>query len=128
MKSLLARLSIENAEFYAFHGVRPEEQQLGGRYQVDVDIYYDARQAVVSDNLNDTVNYQEVLFLVNEHMNGDEPYALIETLAFDIASSAVERFDKIDHVTVRVRKLNVPVQHVLDHVEAEITVLRENKG
>lgn len=128
MKSLLARLTIENAEFFAYHGVRPEEQQLGGRYQVDVDIYYDARQAVVSDNLNDTVNYQEVLFLVNEHMNGDEPYSLIETLAFDIASSAVERFNKIDHVTVRVRKLNVPVQHVLDHVEAEITVLRENKG
>lgn len=128
MKSLPARLTIENAEYFAYHGVRPEEQQLGGRYQVDVDIYYDARQAVVSDNLNDTVNYQEVLFLVNEHMNGDEPYSLIETLAFDIATSAVERFNKIDHVTVRVRKLNVPVQHVLDYVEAEITVLRENKG
>lgn len=125
MKSLLARLTIDNAEFYAYHGVRPEEQRLGGRYQVDVDIYYDARKAVVSDNLNDTVNYQEVLFLVNEHMNGDETYELIETLAFDIASSVMERFALVDHVTVRVRKISVPVQHILDHVEAEITIMRE---
>ena len=88
-------------------------------------IYYDARQAVVSDNLNDTVNYEEVLFLVNEHMSGDERYALVETLAFDIASSVVERFHKVAHVTVRVRKLAVPIQQVLDHVEAEITVMRE---
>lgn len=125
MKSLLARLTIDNAEFYAYHGVRPEEQRLGGRYQVDVDIYYDARKAVVSDNLNDTVNYQEVLFLVNEHMNGDETYELIETLAFDIASSVMERFALVDHVTVRIRKISVPVQHILDHVEAEITIMRE---
>lgn len=125
MKSLLARLSIDNAEFYAYHGVRPEEQRLGGRYQVDVDIYYDARKAVVSDNLNDTVNYEEVLFLVNEHVAGEETYELVETLAFDIASSVVERFAMVAQVTVRVRKLAVPVQHILDFVEAEITVMRE---
>lgn len=125
MKSVLARLSIDSAEFYAYHGVRAEEQQLGGRYQVDVDIYYDARKAVVSDTLSDTVNYEEALFIVNEHMDGDEHYELIETLAFDMAAAIVERFPQVNHVTVRVRKLAVPVQHIVDHVEAEITVMRE---
>ncbi|MBN9400836.1 MAG: dihydroneopterin aldolase ['Candidatus Kapabacteria' thiocyanatum] len=120
----LTRLSISNAEFYAFHGVRNEEQQLGGRYQVDVDLFYNATQAVVSDNLNDTINYEEVLFIVNEHMNG-EPYDLIETIAYDVATAILDRFGTIHQATVRVRKMNVPIQQIIDYVEAEYSVVRE---
>ncbi|MBI2794846.1 MAG: dihydroneopterin aldolase [Ignavibacteria bacterium] len=120
-----ARLSIANADFYAYHGVREEERSLGGRYQVDIDVEYDASAAVMSDDLSDTVNYEEILFAVNEHMNG-EPYELIETIAFDIATSIIEQFALVQTVTVRVRKLNVPVQQVLDYVEAEITAKRDS--
>lgn len=120
-----ARLSIANADFYAYHGVREEERLLGGRYQVDIDVEYDASAAVMSDDLSDTVNYEEILFTVNEHMNG-EPYELIETIAFDIATSVIEQFALVQTVTVRVRKLNVPVQQILDYVEAEITAKRDS--
>lgn len=120
----LTRLSIVNAEFFAFHGVREEERNLGGKFQVDVDVLYDTKKAVVSDDLSDTVNYEEVLYLVNECMNG-ESCELIETLAFDIASAVIDRFALIRQSTVRVRKLNVPIQQVLDYVEAEISVVRE---
>lgn len=120
----LTRLSIENAEFFAYHGVRHEEQSLGGRYQVDVDLWYDAARAVVSDTLSDTVNYEDVLFVVNEHMSG-EPYELIETLAFGIATDVIDRFPLVHQTTVRVRKLNVPIQHIMDYVEAEVTQMRE---
>jgi dihydroneopterin aldolase len=91
---------------------------------VDVDVWYDTMKAVVSDDLSDTVNYEEILFLVNEHMNG-EPCELIETLAFDMASAIIDRFTAVRQATVRVRKFNVPIQQIVDHVEAEITVTRE---
>ena len=119
------RLTITGAEYYGYHGVRKEERSLGGRYQVDVDIVYDASKAVISDDVSDTINYEEVLFRVREHMNGDEPYDLIETLTFDIASSIIDTFPVAQSVTVRVRKLTVPVQQVLDNVQAEITVHRK---
>ncbi|NQW28981.1 MAG: dihydroneopterin aldolase [Ignavibacteria bacterium] len=119
------RLSLCNAEFYAFHGVREEERTMGGRYQVDVDIIYDASSAVVSDILTDTVNYEEILYIVNEHMSG-EPCELIESLAYDIGTTIVERFLTVKHASVRVRKLNVPIQQVLDYVEAEITIGRDS--
>lgn len=122
----LTRISINNAEYFAYHGVRPEERTLGGRYQVDIDIYYNATQAVVSDNINDTINYEEVLFLLNEYMNGSEPYELIETLAHDVATATLDRFDAARQVTVRVRKLNVPLQQVLDYVESEVTAFRDH--
>lgn len=118
------RLSIHGAEYYGYHGVRNEERSLGGRYQVDVEIVYDASQAVMSDDVSDTINYEEVLYRVREHMNGDEPYDLIETLTFDIATSIMDTFDVAQSVTVRVRKLTVPVQQVLNHVQAEITLNR----
>ncbi|MFZ9870470.1 MAG: dihydroneopterin aldolase [Candidatus Kapaibacteriota bacterium] len=117
-------LSIVNAEYFGYHGVRPEEHSLGGRYQVDVDITYNASQAVMSDDLSDTINYEEVLFSVREHMQSDEPYDLIETLAFDIASAIMDTFDQAVQVTVRVRKLSVPIQQVLDYVQAETTLHR----
>ncbi|MCX6140484.1 MAG: dihydroneopterin aldolase [Candidatus Kapabacteria bacterium] len=121
----LTRLSISNADYFAFHGVREEERNLGGRYQVDVDVWYDTMKAVVSDDLSDTVNYEELLFLVNEHMSG-EPCELIETLSYDIASAIIDRFPAVRQTTTRVRKLSVPIQQVLDHVEAEVTVVRED--
>lgn len=119
------RLTITGAEYYGYHGVRKEERSLGGRYQVDVDIEYDASKAVMSDDVSDTINYEEVLFRVREHMNGDEPYDLIETLTFDIASSIIDTFPTAQSVTVRVRKLTVPVQQVLNNVQAEITLHRK---
>lgn len=120
----LTRISIANAEFFAYHGVREEEHQLGGRFQVDIDLYYNATKAVVSDNINDTINYEEVLYVVTEHMNG-EPYELIETLAHDIATALVDKFDAASQATVRVRKLNVPLQQILEYVEAEYSAVRE---
>ncbi len=123
-QTALTRLSIDSAEYFAFHGVRDEERSLGGRFQVDVDAWYDTMKAVVSDDVSDTVNYEEILFLVNEYMNG-EPCELIETLAFDISSAIMDRFDAVRQTTVRVRKYSVPIQQILSHVEAEITVVRE---
>ena len=50
---------------------------------------------------------------------------LIETLAFDMASSIIDRFAAIRQTTVRVRKVSVPIQQVMDYVETEITVSHE---
>jgi 7,8-dihydroneopterin aldolase/epimerase/oxygenase len=110
----LTRISIVNAEYFAYHGVRPAEKSLGGRFQVDVDIFYNATSAVVSDNINDTVNYEEVLFFVNE------------VVCYDIATGLLDRFEAARQVTARVRKLNVPIQQLMDYVESEFTAVREH--
>ena len=120
------KLTINSAEFYAFHGVRSEERTLGGRFQVDAEMVYDATNAVVNDDISDALNYEDVLFVINEHMSG-EPAELIETLSFDIASTILERFNYVVSITVRVRKLNVPIQAIIGSVQAEVTLAREQK-
>jgi dihydroneopterin aldolase len=52
MNNKQTKLTIKNLEFYAFHGVKEEEKKLGGRYQLDLDLYYDASEAIASDKLS----------------------------------------------------------------------------
>lgn len=119
----LLKLSIKNAQFYAFHGVKPEETKLGGKFQVDIDLYYKDTNAVMNDDVNYALNYEEALFTIQEVMT-EENYNLIETLANEILETLLEKFDELQKATVRVRKLNAPVQYIIDHVEVEQTIER----
>lgn len=123
-QSVPTRLTINNAEFYAYHGVKNEEQALGGKYQVDADLYYNGIAAVLSDDVNDAVNYEEAMFCIDEIMNGD-PINLIETLAHDILSALLDKFPHLVKATVRIRKMNAPIRHVIGWVEVEQTLNRE---
>jgi dihydroneopterin aldolase len=111
-KSSLTRVSIVNAEFFGHHGVREEEKALGGRYQVDADVYYDATIAALNDAITDAIDYEQLLYL-------------IETLATDIASEILDRYEKVQQVTIRIRKLSLPIQTIIECVEAEYSAVRE---
>ena len=119
----LARISVVNATFYAYHGVNTQEKELGGQYQVDVDVAYDSTSAVMSDDVNSAVNYEEILFCVNEVMSA-ESVNLIETLVYEILTSIMDKFSAIEEATVRVRKVNAPVRSLVDAVECEQTMHR----
>lgn len=121
------RLSIVNAEFFAFYGVRSEERTLGGRFQVDVDLYYDCTPAAINDDVNQAVNYEEALFIVREIMNAEDAYELVETIAYDIATSIIDKLLLVRDCTVRVRKLTTPVQQIMDYVEAEFSMCRDSR-
>ncbi|MFZ9761390.1 MAG: dihydroneopterin aldolase [Candidatus Kapaibacteriota bacterium] len=123
MQQGLMKLTLNNVQFYSYHGVKSEEQTLGGRYQVDADIWYNPMSAVVSDDVAQAVNYEEIVFTINELVNGDS-FNLIETLCYEITKELLERFSMIEKVTIRVRKLSVPLKHIIDHVEVEHSMQR----
>mgnify|MGYP006300734843 FL=1 len=121
----LAKLTIENAEFYAYHGVRDEEKKLGGKYQVDLDLYYDSTSAAINDNIQYAVNYEEAVFCIAEVIS-NESYNLIETIASEILNGVMEKFKALQQATVRVRKLNVPMRRVVEHIEIEQSITRKD--
>jgi len=53
-------IRIKKVTFYGYHGVRSEEQSVGGKFEADVDIYTDFSDAANEDNLNKTIDYHEV--------------------------------------------------------------------
>jgi dihydroneopterin aldolase len=82
--------------------------------------------AVISDDVAKAVNYEEIVYSINELVSGDS-YNLIETLCFEISQEILEKFPLIEKVTVRLRKLSVPLKHIIDHVEVENTMQRSHE-
>jgi dihydroneopterin aldolase len=117
---------INSAEFYGYHGVKKEEKKLGGVYQVDLELTYDAKEAAIEDNINKAINYEEAVFVVSEIMTGDS-YDLIETLAYEILNALFDKFQLLDSATIRVRKMNVPMRRIVENVEVEQTLTRGAK-
>lgn len=112
-------IRIVNASFYAYHGVATDEQTLGGKFEVDVELHADVSEAISHDNLKQTVNYETVYGLVQKIVTAKK-YFLIEALANTIAKGILESFDRVESVTVRVRKPHPPVKGVVDYVEVEV--------
>jgi dihydroneopterin aldolase len=112
-------IRIKKATFYGYHGVLTEEQNVGGKFEADVDIYTNFSEAAKHDNLKETVNYHKVYnFLYRLAL--EEKHRLIETLAMKIADELLKNFPQINKVAVRIRKNNPPLGGVADCVEVEV--------
>ena len=118
-------IHLRNMQFYAFHGVNPEEKVLGQRFEVDVALTVDTRPAGLSDDLRQTTNYAQVYKVVKRIVE-EERFDLIEALAETLAAQIGKRFGP-DGVRIRVRKPHVPLKgSVLDYVAVDIERRRES--
>jgi dihydroneopterin aldolase len=122
---LINIIRIKNAQFYAYHGALKEEQNIGGKFEVDVDIYTNFEDAAKNDELQETINYHEVYKYLEKIIHSHN-YYLIETIAVEIANEVTNHFEGIQKIKVKVRKRSVPVGGMLDYVEAE--VIKEKDG
>jgi len=112
-----------NMQLYGRHGVNPEEQVLGQRFEVDVDLQVDTRPAALQDDLRLTINYAQVYKAVKQIVE-EERFALIETLAETIAMHIGRQFAP-ESVRVCVRKPHAPIKGVLDYVAIDIERTKE---
>ncbi len=111
---------IKNAVFYAYHGALADEQSLGGKFEIDVEMHCDLSAAAESDSLKKTVDYEKVYAFIQSTVLAKK-YHLIEALANTLARGLLREFYNIEIVTLRVRKPHPPVKGVVDYVEVEIT-------
>lgn len=112
-------IRIKNAVFYAYHGALEEEQNIGGKFECDLEIRTDFSEAVKNDDLSKTINYYNVYKFVSKIVHSKK-YYLIETLANDIADELLKNFNKISSIKVCLRKRSVPIGGVIDYVEVEV--------
>lgn len=117
-------LRLVNAVFYAHHGVMLEEHRVGGRYEVDVAMGIDIREAATEDDLSKTVDYERVYEIVREQVTQRKHY-LIERIAYLIAEAVLDVFERIEAIEVTVRKVNPPVGGPSDRAEVTYRATRE---
>lgn len=114
----MAIITISGMQFYGYHGCFEEEQVIGTRFVVDIALTCDVSRAATSDSIEDAVDYVSVYKVVEQVMN--VPTHLLEALADRIIQSVKQAFPSISHVSVKVRKLNPPLDVQTDYVAVEM--------
>jgi 7,8-dihydroneopterin aldolase/epimerase/oxygenase len=117
------KIILRNMVFRGQHGVHPAERELGQRFEVDVELSLDLSRAMVSDTLQDTVNYSHAFAIVREEVE-QHHYQLLEALAGAIVGRLLAEL-QIMSVLVRVRKPQVPIHGILSYAAVEIQRGRE---
>ena len=101
-------------------GVLPHEQAQAQPLEVDLDLHLDLAGAGQSDALGDTVDYGAVCDAA-ERVVTSTSYALLEALAEHLAGAVLEVDQRLEAVTVGVRKLRPPVAQQLSTSGVRIT-------
>jgi dihydroneopterin aldolase len=100
-------IQIEGMEFYAFHGHYKEEQIVGNKFLIDLEIETDLEPAGISDRLEDAADYTIACRVVREEM--EKKSKLLENIARRILDSLYLNMKNIKSATVKISKMNPPV-------------------
>ncbi len=121
------RITLSSMRYEGLIGASEEERIFPQMLEVDLEVEVDLTTASVSDALTDTVDYGLLVMLTERIVEGST-YTLLEGLAGAVASAALEVSPSIEAVTVRIRKLAVPMDVSMDHAQVEIRRERGTDG
>ena len=116
----MSYITIDNMEFYAYHGCFAEEQAIGTHFRVSLRMKVDTSRAQQTDDINHTTNYLEVYQTVKREML--IPSHLLEHVAQRIGAAVKSEFTEVEEVWVKVCKLNPPLGGQMECVSVEITL------
>lgn len=112
------KIVLTGMQFYARHGVFPEEKAMGQKFEIDLEIWLDLRAAGQSDDLKHTLNYADIYATVKNITTG-RSFNLIEALAEAISEEILEHYPS-ERVLVRVKKPHAPISGIFEYVGVEI--------
>lgn len=107
MQNPTVTISLNEMSIYAHHGVLPDEKTIGAWYTVHLSAQVKCMEALVSDSIEDTVNYALLAEVVQEEMA--IPSKLLEHVAYRIFERITKSFPSIDHLVVEIQKKHPPI-------------------
>lgn len=114
------RIELRGLRVVAICGALPEERERPQPLEFDLDVDTDLAPSGRSDVLADTIDYGALCDTVASVAAAGTPQ-LLEHLAATVADAVLAADDRIDAVTVAVRKLRPPVPHDLASSGVRIT-------
>lgn len=111
-------ISIEGMEFFAYHGCFAEEQIIGTKFNIDLFLNVNTKNAEKTDHLEDTVNYLSVYLMVKEEMKTSSK--LLEHVARRILDKVETSFPEVESARIKIKKLNPPLGGKMDFVSIEL--------
>jgi 7,8-dihydroneopterin aldolase/epimerase/oxygenase len=116
----MGKIIIEEMEFYAFHGHYQEEQIVGNRFLVDLEMQTDLSLPADSDKLGDALNYQKAYQIIKKEMKRTKSN-LLENIGKRMLDALFQEMEGIEKAKIRVRKLNPPMGGPIKSVGVTLT-------
>ena len=110
-------LILSGLKFHSFIGHFDEEKFVGTNFEVDLKIKVDLLKAGKSDNLDDTLNNVEIYNEIKQIMQ--KKANLIENVAFLISDMLFEKYQKIEQISLIVKKTGTQIGGKLNFVATE---------
>ena len=104
----MGTIYIKDLRLHAFHGVLPQEREVGNDYVVNLSVDYPVETAAQSDKVEDTMSYADAAAIIQREMG--TPSCLIENVAWRIAHAVLDTFTSAASVTVDIMKIAPPMQ------------------
>ena len=114
----MGKIILEDIEIYAYHGHLPEENEIGGKFIVNLEIDTAFEEAYKSDNLEDTFDYQIAFNIVTEEMGMKS--SLLEHVAGRIIDRILNASPLVWSAKIKVSKMNPPFGGNVKAVSVEI--------
>jgi dihydroneopterin aldolase len=117
-------IEVRGLSIYTHHGVTEAEREIGQRLEIDVSFDVPDCDAVLTDRLEDTVDYAEVCDIVALAAT-ERSYKTLERLCHVIGERLMERF-ACESVRVRAAKPEPPLPLAVEEVGVEVSHDRVN--
>jgi dihydroneopterin aldolase len=111
-------IEIRRLSIYTHHGVSDAEREVGQRLEIDVSFDVPDCDAMLTDRLEDTIDYSEVCDIVALAAT-ERSYKTLERLCHVIGERLMERFAS-ESVRVRAMKPEPPLPLAVDEVAVEV--------
>jgi len=109
--------------FYGYHGTDAEENHLGQRFLIDVEMHVDLARAGETDAISDSVNYADVFEIVRQVAEGS-PVKLLERLAALINGRVLDKYPQVMEISTTVHKPGAPIRGILADVSVTLNKKR----
>jgi dihydroneopterin aldolase len=107
MKATSMHIHLKGLQFYAYHGVLPQERQTGSYFYINLSIKTDFSQASQTDNLEGTISYADIFEAIKSEMN--IPSSLLEHVCERISKRLFNDFPTIEEINIELNKENPPM-------------------
>lgn len=111
-------ITLKKVRFRAYHGVLPQERQVGGDFLVSLRVGYPIEKAMESDAVEDTLNYATLFDVVRREML--VPSQLLEHVAGRIVKAVTAAFPLVTSVDLELIKQNPPMGADSDGAGVEV--------
>ncbi len=113
------RIMLMGMRFEGHHGATEEERAFPQLLEVDLEVEADLDEAARTDRLQSTIDYGPLIELVRRTVES-RSYRLLEAIAGAVVIAAFDAAPAVTAVTVRVRKVAVPLDVDMDHAQVEL--------